>query len=421
MSTHDLMNKHDFDESGLIPNRPPAITKPDTRPPGYLEMLIRSLRKDGHLTQEEWADALLEVPRHWFVPDRAWLRPPTGGNGHAIDKARDPDGWMAAVYSGNVIVTQINDGAGDLTTGKGRVTSTLTRVTSVLNMLQRLHPYPGDHVLEIGTGVGYTAGLLSHRLGDDHVTSIEIDASLSEQAAMNLKALGYTPHLIAGDGAHGCPEGAPFDRVHVTCGVTAIPYAWVEQTRPGGVIVLPWMADWIGGHTITLTVQPDQTAIGRFVDSTEYMMMRSQRPGSQPGDVASLNGNCRHEEATMDPRRIVLASWGADLAIAALLPEISATYETRDNGQHFRLLAWTSDSQLVVECAPDLKRPLVRQAGARNLWQELQEAFFTWVGYGQPTRDRFGVTITPDGTRTWLDRPDRVLTPLTYPRRGHLG
>ncbi|MEV5704842.1 protein-L-isoaspartate(D-aspartate) O-methyltransferase [Actinoallomurus sp. NPDC052274] len=405
------MNQHDFDERGLIPNRPPVFTKPDTRPPSLLETMIKALREDEHLTQEEWADALREVPRHVFVPDRAWRRPPDGGNGHAIDRRNDPLGWMAAVYSGDVIVTQINDGHGDLTSGEGRVTSSLSRVTSVLNMLQRLHPYDGDQVLEVGTGVGYTTGLLSHRLGCGNVTSAEVDESLSKQAAANLARFGYTPHLIVGDGASGCPERAPYDRVHVTCGVTTIPYAWVEQTRPGGVIVLPWMADWVGGHTVTLTVQQDRTAIGRFVDSTEYMMMRSQRP--QPADLTRLNGTCGQEEASVDPRRIVFAGWGADVAIAGLLPGVSGTYETHDNGRHFRLLAWTSDSQLTVEYGPDFNRPRVRQQGRRDLGREIQEAFFTWVGYGQPTRDRFGITVTSDGTQIWLDRPDRVLTPLT--------
>ncbi|GAB3977685.1 methyltransferase domain-containing protein [Actinoallomurus acanthiterrae] len=413
------MNQHDFDEHGLIPGRPPVFTKPDTRPPSHLEAMIKELREDGHLTQEEWADALLEVPRHWFVQDRAWRRPPGCGNGHAIDKCKDPLGWMTAVYSGDVIVTQINDGAGDPASGEGRATSSLSRVISVLNMLQRLHPYDGDQVLEIGTGVGYTTALLSHRLGCGNVTSIEVDESLSMQAAANLAHFGYAPHLIVGDGIHGCLERAPYDRVHVTCGVTTIPHAWVEQTRPGGVIVLPWMADWIGGHTVTLTVQHDRTAIGRFVDSTEYMMMRSQRP--QPADLIGPNGTCGQQEASMDPRRIVFAGWGADVAIAGLLPDVSGTYETTDDGQHFRLLAWTSDSRLTVECGTGLKRPLVRQHGPRDLWHEICEAFFTWISYGQPTRDRFGITVTSDRTQIWLDRPDHALTPLTSPRRATLG
>jgi protein-L-isoaspartate(D-aspartate) O-methyltransferase len=44
--------------------------------------------------------------------------------------------------------------------------------------------------------------------------------------------------------------------------------------------------------------------------------------------------------------------------------------------------------------------------------QEIQEAFFTWISYGRPTRDRFGITITPNDMRTWLDKPGQVLTAL---------
>ena len=129
------------------------------------------------------------------------------------------------------------------------------------------------------------------------------------------------------------------------------------------MIVLPWMADWIGGHTVRLTAGPDGTAIGRFVDSTEYMMMRSQRP--EPADLTGLNHHGRQEEAAMDPRRVVFASWGADIAIAGLLPDVSGTYEA--DGERFRLLAWTSDSQLTVDCVPDQQRPLVRENGPRQL------------------------------------------------------
>ena len=47
-------------------------------------------------------------------------------------------------------------------------------------------------------------------------------------------------HLVTADGAAGYADAMPYDRVHATCAVAAIPYAWVEQVRPGGMIVTPW-------------------------------------------------------------------------------------------------------------------------------------------------------------------------------------
>ena len=91
----------------------------------------------------------------------------------------------------------------------------------------RFHPPPADPA-------AHTAALLSHRRGFANVTSVEIDESLAKQAATNLAQLGYAPRLVVGDGADGRPDRGPYDRVHVTCGVTTIPYAWVEQTVPAG-------------------------------------------------------------------------------------------------------------------------------------------------------------------------------------------
>lgn len=71
---------------------------------------------------------------------------------------------------------------------------------------------------------------------------------------MNLKAVGHAPRLVVGDGADGFPQGAPYDRVHATCAVAEIPYAWVEQTRPGGVIVAPWQPGRGHGLKVRLTV-----------------------------------------------------------------------------------------------------------------------------------------------------------------------
>jgi protein-L-isoaspartate O-methyltransferase len=63
-------------------------------------------------------------------------------------------------------------------------------------------------VLEIGTGTGYNAALLSHRLGSRLVTTVEVDPAVAEAARLALLACGYTPTLVVGDGAAGHPDGA---------------------------------------------------------------------------------------------------------------------------------------------------------------------------------------------------------------------
>jgi protein-L-isoaspartate O-methyltransferase len=368
-------------------------------PAGGIAALIETLTASGDLTQEEWGRALRAVPRHLFVPDVAWAAPP-GREGYRIDRHADPQAWMRAAYANHPIITQIACGAADVGTGDGDYTSSLSAPDVVVDFLERLGVYGGDRVLEIGTGSGWTAALLAHRLGSDNVVSVEVDHDVSFRAAANLKEAGFSPWLVVRDGSAGWPQGAPYDRVHVTCGVTKIPYAWVEQTRPGGLIVLPWMPEYSGGHKLKLTVLPDGTAAGRICGGCDYMMIRSQRSTG----VVTVADDARESEAAMDPRRIAGASWGADVAIAGMLPDVASTTSDRD-GQ-FRMRLWTSDSEAVVTCGPDQPRPLVRQRGPRDLWQEVQDAFFAWIELGEPGRDRFGLTVSPHGQHVWLDSPD---------------
>jgi protein-L-isoaspartate O-methyltransferase len=70
-----------------------------------------------------------------------------------------------------------------------------------------------------------------------------------------------------------------FDRLHVTCGVSRIPYAWITQLSPGGVAVLPWMPDGQNGYQVRLTARGDGTATGTFHGPAGYMMLRAQRTG----------------------------------------------------------------------------------------------------------------------------------------------
>jgi protein-L-isoaspartate O-methyltransferase len=100
------------------------------------------------------------------------------------------------------------------------------------HMLNSLNIHTGHTVLEIGTGTGYNAALLCHRLGDTQVTSIDIDPDLVADTRLRLATLGYHSTLLAGDGTHGAIDNAPYDRVIATCAVPAIPPAWINQLAP---------------------------------------------------------------------------------------------------------------------------------------------------------------------------------------------
>ncbi len=105
-------------------------------------------------------------------------------------------------------------------------------------MTEAIDPQPTDRVLEIGTGSGYQAAVLSPLVKD--VFTIEIVRPLGEQAAATLRRLGYANvHTRIGDGYAGWPEEAPFDKIIVTCSPEDIPAALAEQLKEGGQMVIP--------------------------------------------------------------------------------------------------------------------------------------------------------------------------------------
>ncbi len=108
----------------------------------------------------------------------------------------------------------------------------------VAYMTEELDPQPTDKVLEIGTGSGYQAAVLSGLVAE--VYTIEIVEALGRRAAKDLKRLKYPNiHTKIGDGYQGWPEYAPFDKIIVTCSPENVPPALIEQLKEGGRMIIP--------------------------------------------------------------------------------------------------------------------------------------------------------------------------------------
>lgn len=172
-----------------------------------LQVIEREVNYTRHLLgldelSEPVRQALLEVPRHAFVPD-------------ALQDAAYDDG--------------------PLPIGEGQ---TISQPYIVAIMTELLALAPEHRVLEIGTGSGYQTAILSRLVRQ--VYSIEIVATLAKRAAQRLKLLGYdNVHTRTGDGYHGWPEQAPFDAITITAATAAVPPPLLEQLKPGGRLIVP--------------------------------------------------------------------------------------------------------------------------------------------------------------------------------------
>lgn len=143
-------------------------------------------------------------------------------------------------------------------------------------MLETLDVRDGERILEIGTGTGYNAALLAHRLGDDNVFSLDIDSELVDTARQRLARIGRHPHLAAGDGAEGWPPHAPYHRILCTCAVRCIPAAWYDQLTPGGQLLVDFKPH--GGNLVLLHKKADRLE-GQFTTYYgAFMVMRQRVP-----------------------------------------------------------------------------------------------------------------------------------------------
>ncbi len=136
---------------------------------------------------------------------------------------------------------------------------TISQPYVVAYMTERLGIHPEHRVLEVGTGSGYQAAVLS-RLARE-VVSIERYRTLAEVARIRFTTLGYdNVEVVVGDGLAGVPSRAPFDRIIVTAAAEQVPKALIEQLAEGGVMVLP-----LGSHAgsqvlVKLTKNKDRIA-----------------------------------------------------------------------------------------------------------------------------------------------------------------
>jgi len=372
--------------------------------------LIDDLITEG-VVGEQWQAAFLALPREVFIPEMIWRE--VGDDLVPLRRAEDPEGWLRRVYGAGYVVTQVDDGNPAGAGGCGRVpTSSASRPDIVALMLDAGRVEPGMRVLEIGTGTGYTAALLAHRLGARNVTSVEVDPVLAVQARAALERAGYGEvRVVTGDGARGCPEAAPFDRVLSTVAAPRVPYAWVAQTRPGGLVVTPWTSAYEPAGLLSLTVGTDGTATGGLVNTTvSFMSLRDQRI-TRPTVAEVVRDADVPERSDTDLHGSHLCNDSdARFAIAVQVPACAWEYVPATDDDD-RWCVWfldpTTRSWARFDYQPDTQRWPVHQFGSRRLWDEVTAAYHRWDRADRPPATQWRFTITPEGQQVELPRARR--------------
>jgi len=375
--------------------------------------MVADLLQRGALTSV-WRPAVEHVARHRFIPDTIWTHDDASLSDRdlvPVCRARHTERWLTAAYADAFVITQVDDGAPDAQGRGEEITSSASMPAVVADMLAALRAEPGMRVLEIGTGTGWNAALLAHRLGPENVVSVEIDAALADAARARLERSGYgaVTVLTAADVEAASAHG-PYDRLIATVAAPQIPPAWVARVRTGGIVLLPWGTDWYPCALLHLDVTGPGEARGRIVGSAAFMPLRDQRV---PRAHLATELRERHP-ATLSTTELhpwhVAGDPHAATAIGIRLPGVRQYYVDDEDGA--RLIVIERDGQSWARLhLTDAAPYRVEQGGPRRLWEEVEAAYRWWQANGEPERGQWLVVIDgPEGQHVELSPAETDVT-----------
>ncbi|NIY65991.1 ATP-grasp peptide maturase system methyltransferase [Streptomyces malaysiensis] len=376
---------------------------PDTAP--ERRALAERLQKAGVLTHPKWRAAVEAVPRELFLRPGVFL-PTDGGRWRPV---ANPEECAKIAYRDESLVTQL-DGhlTADRTAGPvpGVPTSSSTTPVTVVGMVEALDIEDGHTALEIGTGTGYSTALMCHRLGEDNVTTIEVDPDVAARADAALEAAGYSTWTVTGDGLLGHPRRAPYDRVIATCAVRRVPHTWVRQTRPGGIILTTLApGSWAYGTGLAkVIVNGDGTAEGRIIGESSFMQARSQAVVPLAGDLSARAAYADSErEARVAPT--LLEEWLPAFLAQLAAPGAQLVRATGSDG-HRQLYVFDADRESFAAFTENGSGWTVRQGGPVALWDDIERALIAWQDAEHPDIGTVRLRVTPSSHTYWIgDRP----------------
>lgn len=295
--------------------------------------------------------------------------------------------------------------------------------------LRLLDAKPGMRVMEIGTGSGLSAALLSELVGPTgHVVSLDLDRDLTNRAKQLHTEAGRTNiTTVAVDGRHGYPDQAPYDRVIAWTTPPVLLRTWVEQTRPGGIIVQPVPVSSLVYSTAMarFTAGVDKTPTDVSLYRGAYVLMDTTEHQAREIDRADAQ---LHRDGD-NHASYVSAPWlhdnpAAETVLRRLMDakRIEASDLTWPDSEHFktwliarapdRVVATGRNTQIGIGIADASHIAYVEIYGDGDIYADstnspmlkrLRQLLAEWQQTGRPEISALPTTLTP-GANGWQVR-----------------
>ncbi|WP_214475594.1 protein-L-isoaspartate(D-aspartate) O-methyltransferase [Mesorhizobium sp. dw_380] len=184
---------------------------------------------------------------------------------------------------------------------------TISQPYIVALMIEMAEAKAGDHVLEVGTGSGYAAAVMSRIV--EQVYTIERHPGLAETAKQRFEKLGYDNiEVRTGDGTNGWPEAAPFDAIVVAASAPGAPLALQEQLDVGGILVIPVGDDLDSQRLLKVTRTGASTYSEEDFGGVRFVPLIGEQGWPEGGKPAELDRPLRHPQPVSLPDMIAMAA-----------------------------------------------------------------------------------------------------------------
>jgi protein-L-isoaspartate(D-aspartate) O-methyltransferase len=372
----------------------------------YRERLVASLQQSGALLSASVADAFSAIPREPFI--RSFYE--STGRTWTLHGETPGEQWLEWIYRDEALVTCLD--------AQNMPLSSSSQPSIMAAMLEALDVKPGQRVLEIGTGTGYNAALLA-RLADDPslITTVELDATMAQQAEAILFEIIGQVDVHAGDGSLGVSSQMPYDRVIATASSSGIPRPWYEQLAPGGRLVMPLQGSLQASGFLVIQ-KGEKEGRGQFHQpSLHFISMRSE--GREP----SVSTTSLFQQPV-----------AGDVCVDAGDPLLAAFQEPAF--RWFLQWVWPQEGDIQIHSMklPDgrqawlLKDPpslsilqltqqangswLGKQRGNFPLWQTIQQASERFLALGKPVKETSIVQLDSQRAELFACSHNGALLPL---------